>query len=341
MSTVRPVRSASSLNSPPWAKMPVANPALLSGLRSGPNREPDLVPSEVAHLAIEDWPEVPDDAGYGTPELMRDLVAQGGLRAQASIRSWLDRKRTEPEGEAIVAFVNGLRYKTLYSLTVDDLMPVTRWKKPRYGVSPLHALGKHEKIDVEEVLVEDWRTPPWSFNMLFHEQMESIGRIPTWPEVYRYFNTTARERVWNRFKHDFALDTHDSPWKVGFREKLKLAFRWRLGRAYYSFIREVDLLVRLRRQHGLDVRYHLLADLQLKVDLFCGKALLEVFIGSPRIRQEQKNRKIPCARMMDVRNFETREIELNRVPTRGYPELVTAAEILGAAEKIKRAAAKS
>ncbi|MBM85285.1 MAG: hypothetical protein CMM47_04610 [Rhodospirillaceae bacterium] len=48
-------------------------------------------------------------------------------------------------------------------------------------------------------------------------------------------------------------------------DRIEDAVRWRLGKFYYSAVREVDLLISINAA-GIPLKYHLVADVLLRVD---------------------------------------------------------------------------
>ncbi len=72
--------------------------------------------------------------------------------------------------------------------------------------------------------------------------------------------------------------------------KARDAMRWRVGNAYYSFLREVYVIVVLR-DLGVDVRYHVLADALYAVDCWCADIVVSMFIGNARFKDRTSGRK--------------------------------------------------
>ncbi|GMA16023.1 hypothetical protein E5F05_09250 [Deinococcus metallilatus] len=79
------------------------------------------------------------------------------------------------------------------------------------------------------------------------------------------------------------------------RVRLGRAVQWRLGKFYYSAMRELDIQVRLREDHGLPLRYHLLADVLLRTDFWLGDDLVCVYFANPKYRDREVGRKPPAA----------------------------------------------
>lgn len=68
-----------------------------------------------------------------------------------------------------------------------------------------------------------------------------------------------------------------------------------MGKFYYSAVRELDVQVRLREEHGLPLRYHLLADLLLRTDYWLGDALVCVSFANPKYREQEAGCRPPAA----------------------------------------------
>jgi hypothetical protein len=266
------------------------------------------------------------------PELRRGLLERGGRRAAASIREWFEKKREQEGGEEIAAFILSHRHRVLHGLTVADVEMATVW--PRMAgrrVSHLHALGNLEKEVVDKIA--DWKMPPWSTSFVLHDLLERMGRVPTWPEARSFLFGEARGRIVDEFvRYYTAQGVYADD-----RELLDNALLWRLGVAYYSWVREIDLLVRLRQVEGLPVRYHALADIELKCDMWCGNALIEIYIENERYRAEGAGRKASVDQKMNTTRFHRIEVVPKGEMVRGHPMLVPQWQIEETAARIKAA----
>lgn len=110
----------------------------------------------------------------------------------------------------------------------------------------------------------------------FHRFVESHGRIPTWMETGRWFVAPEQAPIF----YGPAWECHRSlaaDRKVA-AERWTRAINWRIGNAYLSFIREMDFLSRMVHDHGIPLRMHILADAVLKVDFWCGRHAVCLFI---------------------------------------------------------------
>ena len=74
------------------------------------------------------------------------------------------------------------------------------------------------------------------------------------------------------------------------------AVRWRLGKFYYSALREVDLLAALHAK-GVPLKYHVLADVLLRVDYWMGKTLICIYFPNTEYRSGESGRKPKAAQV--------------------------------------------
>jgi hypothetical protein len=168
-----------------------------------------------------------------------------------------------------------------------------------------HALGD-VRWDKSFKPIADASGPP-PLNFAFHILLEHYRRIPRWTEFYRFLE---KHPI---FFHDFFFRT------VGFGKDdprydingggVMGALRWRLGNAYYSFVKETYLLSCLRHEHHIDARYHFLIDVEWKADIFAGDVLLEIYIGNNTYksgdvegRKERCRDKNPGAKVLELQS---------------------------------------
>lgn len=150
-----------------------------------------------------------------------------------------------------------------------------------------HALGEVKRKDAESVRpIVDWN-PLFAFTHVLHYALETLGKPFTY-EDFRSFcaeDTKAREMLWD-------------PANVAIEETARAvgsllahaAMRWRIGNAYYSFLRELTILVELR-ERGLDLETHPLADALFRVDAWSGRTVVGLYIGNPKYRDGDAGRK--------------------------------------------------
>lgn len=74
--------------------------------------------------------------------------------------------------------------------------------------------------------------------------------------------------------------------------------RWRVGNAYYSFLREVYTIVELRSR-GVDLQVHPLADALFRVDCWTDRTAVSLRVGNPKFRAgATQGRKPPAVRIL-------------------------------------------
>src|SRR5690606_14180515 len=99
-----------------------------------------------------------------------------------------------------------------------------------------HALGDIEKVEsLPEV--EDFSCP-YAFGHVFHRFVEEKRSLPTWQEFRDWFFGEARPMFADPFMRAFGWLELDASRK----RELGRALQWRIGKLYYSSMREVDLL---------------------------------------------------------------------------------------------------
>ena len=210
------------------------------------------------------------------------------------------RWRRRPGYGEVVEFVENFEHRHLFEITSSQLEAVKRrsW----------HALGN---VCKEEQLpeVENF-TCPFAFQHLFHRYVEEERALPTWQEFSAWMNGPAA-----RFYTKHLLDR--TGWHMADsrrRRRLKRAYQWRLGKAYYSAVREVEMLTRLRDEYDLPVHYHLLADVLLRVDFWLGDALVCTYFPNKKYRSGDRGRKPPAAHFFAAAEppFKILDIEVRR-----------------------------
>lgn len=194
-------------------------------------------------------------------------------------RRRFDRWSTGHRRDRVVPVVMAHRTKTLYTLTRKDVDRV----RDRRG----HALGEITRAEGERIgAIVDW-SPDFAFTHVFHYALESLGHLPTWPE-FREFSAhdeTACEALWVPAQRKVAEEVE----QFG-RDAAYKAMRWRVGKAYYSFVREVHLIICLHAR-GIDVRFHPLADALFRVDAWWGATVVSLYIRNDEYRSGRWGRK--------------------------------------------------
>jgi hypothetical protein len=185
--------------------------------------------------------------------------------------------------------------KAIYSCTLETFESIK--------ANHTHPLKDIKKKDIEHIeLATNWE-PDFAFVHLFHLLMEDLGRPPLWSEFDQFAYDT--DEGLNMFGYERAvlenkifdqelerITTEHPTWKnPENRAKLLAAgsLDWRIGNAYYGFMRDMYTAVALR-ERGLDVRVHPLADANFRADGWVGRNILSVFVINPRYKIADQHR---------------------------------------------------
>lgn len=225
----------------------------------------------------------------------RELLDRAGGEAEAAYRRW--RRNQKPE---VVEFVENFRHEHLFRITKADVESVNS--------RTAHALGRVRK---EEQLkaIEDG-TCPFAFQHVFHKYIEDHQSLPTWQEFSAWIKGPARRMYAQPLLKEAGYREADKQR----RRKLARALQWRAGKKYYSSLREVGLLTRLREDHGIAFRYHLLADVLLRADFWLGDTIVCTYFPNQLYRSSDGGRKPPAERFFkDARPaFNIMDLEIQR-----------------------------
>lgn len=213
-----------------------------------------------------------------------------------ALRRW----KADPRRSCVVPFVLAHQNTVLASATPDDVREV--------AVATEHALGAIRKREVTRIpRIRDWH-PDAAFTHVLSFVAEDLGRLPT----YQAFRSAAeglrfRQMLWEPAQIEIE---HVVAQGVG-RQQAKDAMRWRIGNAYYSFLREAYVMAELRSRR-LDVRSHPLADALFHVDCWVGDVNIELCIGNRQFRAGGLGRKTASSELLSDAEprFRTLQIEL-------------------------------
>ncbi len=236
-----------------------------------------------------------------------ELIENGGAGARAAYRAWRER----PGYEGVVEFVTNFTHEYLYRITPEEL------RDTRAGSE--HALGEvqsQEKMDV----VEDF-TCPFALQHLFHRYIESKRAVPRWQDFEDWIKHDVKQNWLTPLAERTGFGSADET----VRRKIARATRWRIGKFYLSAMRELDVLCRLRVNYGVDLNYHLIADVLLRVDFWTRNKLLCLYFPNPEYRAGKEGRKPPAEKFFrqSRTRFDVQELTIGR---QGYGKFWLASE---------------
>lgn len=204
----------------------------------------------------------------------RELLTKANAHGQAAYEQWRQRDGYQD----VVRFVEVFTHRVIYTRSPADMQDAIE----RTG----HALGDVQK---EEAItaIQDF-TCPFALHHIFHELLESKKAIPLWEDFDAHIHDQARAQWWDPLRLSVGsfpdiqqlirLHGREEAWN-----RVKRAVRWRLGNFYLSAMRELDLFIRLRHM-GVPLRYHILADVLLRVDFWTPDTLLCVYFLNSKYR---------------------------------------------------------
>jgi len=207
-------------------------------------------------------------------ECYSELVEHGGPQARRAYQQW----EARPGYESVVAFVKNFSQEKIFGLRPQDVRNVV--------LTTEHALGdvpsRHQIPEIEDF------TCPFALHHLFHRFIERTGELPTWQRFWRWISHQARP-YWLDQIQPLASQLEE---KYS-QQRIDDAIRWRLGKFYYSALRETDLLVAMHAA-GIPLQYHVLADVLLRVDYWIGSTLICLYFPNQRYRENHSGRKPPA-----------------------------------------------
>jgi hypothetical protein len=246
-------------------------------------------------------------------------------QAQALLRRWQD----DPARPQVSHIVLQHTARALYGLEPSSIEAACAASE-----HPLGDIRKHTAMAVEPVV--NWR-PDFAFTHVMHLALETLGSVPTFQDLTAFCNNDPIGRAAlgdpaRQIREDAARQGHPP-------EHVRQAVRWRIGVAYYSFMREVYTIAVLR-DAGLDVRAHPLADALFRVDAWAGRTILNLYIRNARFRDGTRGRKPRTADILSGAQppFEYAELRLTTQHTFGCVHLPGADQITAVARRIKEAA---
>jgi hypothetical protein len=197
-------------------------------------------------------------------------------RARTLLRRW----RADAARPQVPRVVLGHTARVLYELQPSEIE-----KTCKATEHPLGDISKSVATAVRPVV--DWR-PDFAFTHVMHLAMEALGTVPTFGDFSRF---CGQDPVGRLALGDPARQAAEHARRQGYPAgPVAQAVRWRIGLAYYSFVREMYTIAVLRAA-GLDVRAHPLADALFRVDAWTGRTVLSLYIRNSAFRDGVRGRK--------------------------------------------------
>lgn len=193
--------------------------------------------------------------------------------ARAALELWI---RQRPNvSKHVLAHVT----RTPYAIEIADLR--------RVAESTEHALGNTARRVAESVVpIRDWN-PAFAMTHVLHYALETLGAPFTYQD-FRAFcrdDSSARQMLWYP-----AIEAIEEAARTSGASSARAAMRWRIGNAFYSFLRELVALCELRLRH-VDLEIHPLADALFRVDAWSGQTAVGLYIGNRTFRDGSAGRK--------------------------------------------------
>lgn len=180
--------------------------------------------------------------------------------------------------------------------TVDSIQPhdVLQLCREIAADRSKHALGEIKKMDIDKVPeIRDWH-PDFAFTHLLHFVTEEVGSLLSFDDFIRHqiFKNALYDDIRGKVEQVAQRDKHKEP-------LAKSAVRWRIGNAYYSFLRE-QYAISVMRSEGIEVQQHPLADALFRVDCWVANTNIDLYVTNPRFRSKEENtgRKIKSADLL-------------------------------------------
>ncbi|WP_329314279.1 hypothetical protein [Streptomyces sp. NBC_01262] len=195
---------------------------------------------------------------------------------------------------------------------------------------PLEHITPEEAYRVEQI--RDW-FPDFAMVHLFHFLLELKGDLFTFEEFRMFCKNDPAGLQFNHQSQDKIRELVErETWDP---QMARRSMMWRVGNGYYSFLRELYLVSRLR-EAKLDARIHPLADALFRVDAWCDRATIEMFISSKQFKQGKDGRKrTPSYYLEDQPGFGYLRLEMESQHKWGVLHLPTHQEIEGCITEVR------
>jgi hypothetical protein len=221
-------------------------------------------------------------AGPRREEIVETTAAEvtATFAVTAAARKLLRQWRSDPARPQVPPAVLGHVSRVLYRLEPAQVEDACRASE-----HPLGDIRRETAMAVRPVV--DWR-PDFAFSYVLHLALETLGRVPTFGQFSAF---CADDPAGYAALGEPARQIRETARRQAYEPgQVMDAVRWRIGIAYYSFVREVYTIAVLRAA-GLDVRAHPLADALFRVDAWTGRTVLSLYIRNPRFRDGARGRK--------------------------------------------------
>jgi hypothetical protein len=204
-------------------------------------------------------------------------------RARALLHRWQEDPRRPQVAHTVLAHTT----KVLYQLEPSHVEAVCTTSE-----HPLGDIRKNVATAVQPVV--DWR-PDFAFTHVMHLALEELGALPSFQDFARF---CADDPAGAAALGHPAREIRKHACQEGYPPAhVAQAIRWRIGLAYYSFVREIYTIAVLRAT-GLEVRAHPLADALFRADAWTGRTVLSLYIRNPRFRDGTRGRKPRTAEIL-------------------------------------------
>jgi hypothetical protein len=208
------------------------------------------------------------------------FVADADPGAENIFSRWENRQDLVKAG--VVDFVKSFQHERLFAITRAEFDKVVKDTQ-----HPLGRIDPKVERDLQGIRTVESASTPWSFMQLFHDYVERYG-LPTWQQFREWLTGPRRDALWGPYEEQSGFLDAD-------REKstlIRIGMAWRLGNAYYSALREVDILITFG-DAGFPVLYHLLPDALFAVDLWRYNRFASVYIPNAQFKSiEGAGRKV-------------------------------------------------
>ncbi|MBV1853948.1 hypothetical protein [Catellatospora tritici] len=235
--------------------------------------------------------------------------------------------QVDPRYGQVVSHLEQHVTEVLYQVTVADVADVCRRTE--------HALGEVSRAVAESVKpVVDWN-PAFAFTHVLHHLLEESEAIPTWRDFITFFRS---DRTGYAMLGRAIAEKSEELLATGLpRSSVDDAMHWRVGNAYYSFLRELWVVANLRAA-GVDVRMHPVADALFRVDAWFERTALIVYVANAKFRDQHAGRKVRAEQLLRGAEpgFDIDTVQLRTAAAFGRVHLPSQSDIKQVAERLKR-----